>query len=145
MNNIFRYFLILIVLFLLASCKEKITYSGKILNNKKVNYNDIKNRKELENIFGKPNFIDPIEKKFYYFSEQTNIKNFFDEKIENRTVLVFMFDENEKIKSISQFDLNDEKKINNINDKTPNELIERGLIEKIFGGVGKSVTPESNQ
>ena len=63
----------------------------------------------------------------------------FDKKITNRTVLVFMFDENEKIKSISQFDLNDQKDIEYIKEKTPNNLLDKGFIEKIFGGVGSSI------
>ena len=50
-----------------------------------------------------------------------------------------MFNENNTIKSFSQYDLNDQKDIEFIKDKTPNELIERGLIEKIFGGIGQNI------
>tara|TARA_B100001971_G_C18007746_1_gene440723 strand:+ start:393 stop:707 length:315 start_codon:yes stop_codon:yes gene_type:complete len=97
------------------------------------------NKNEVLNKIGQPNFIDPIEKKYYYFSEKKNVKNFFEKKIENRIMLVFEFDENDTIKSISKFDLNDQKTINYIKDTTSHELIQRGLIEKIFGGVGSSV------
>ena len=54
------------------------------------------------------------------------------------------FNENNTIKSFSQYDLNDQKDIEFIKDKTPNELIQRGLIEKIFGGVGKNI-PNTTQ
>jgi len=54
-------------------------------------------------------------------------------------MVVFLFNENNTIKSISQFNLNDKKDIKYIKDKTPYELIERGLIEKIFGGVGNNL------
>ena len=53
-------------------------------------------------------------------------------------MVVFIFNENETIKLISQYDLNDEQDIKYIKEKTPNELIKRGLIQKIFGGVGNT-------
>ena len=37
---------------------------------------------------------------------------------------------------ISEYDLNDEQDVKYIKDKTPNEIIKRGMIQKIFGGVG---------
>ena len=93
---------------------------------------------------GIPNFIDPIEKKYYYYSEKKYVKNFFKQKISNRIMVVFVFNENETIKFVSQYDLNDEQDVKNIKDSTPNKLIERGLIEKLFGGVGNAV-PSTTQ
>ena len=55
-----------------------------------------------------------------------------------------MFNENNTIKSFSQYDLNDQKYIEFIKDRTPNKIIQRGLIEKIFGGVGKNI-PNTTQ
>jgi len=45
---------------------------------------------------------------------------------------------------ISQYNLNDEQDVKNIKDSTPNELIKRGLIQKIFGGIGNTV-PSTTQ
>ena len=59
-------------------------------------------------------------------------------------MVVFSFNENETIKLISQYDLNDEQDIKNIKEKTPNELIKRGLLKKIFGGIGNT-TPSTSQ
>ena len=66
-------------------------------------------------------------------------KNFFDKKITNRLLVVFKFNENNKIISYSKYNLNDHQDINYIKETTPNELIKRGLLEKIFGGVGPSI------
>ncbi len=85
---------------------------------------------------GYPNYMDPIEKKYYFFSEQKNVKNFYNKKIINRKIIVFEFDDNEIIKSALEFNLNDQNNIEYIDEKTSLELIKRGLIEKIFGGVG---------
>ena len=59
-------------------------------------------------------------------------------------MVVFIFNENETIKSVSQYDLNDEQDVKNIKESTPNEIIKRGLLQKIFGGVGGTV-PNTTQ
>ena len=90
------------------------------------------------NELGNPSYIDPIESKYFYYSEKKIYKNFFDKKTISRILLVFEFNLEEKIKSIDVYNLEDEKDIAIVKEKTKNNLIERGLIEKIFGGVGKS-------
>ena len=132
------------IFILFVSCKEKILYSGKILNEENFNFAELKNKEEVIDKLGKPNFIDPIEKKYYYYSEKKYVKNFFKQKIINRMMVVFIFNENETIQLISQYDLNDEQDVKNIKESTPNVLIKRGLLRKIFGGVGYSV-PSTSQ
>ena len=134
----FRLFSVLMIFILCVSCNEKILYSGKIFNEENFDFAKLKNKEEVVDKLGNPNFIDPIEKKYYYFSEKKYVKNFFKQKISNRIMVVFIFNENETIELISQYDLDDEQNVEYIKEKTPNELIKRGLIEKIFGGVGKS-------
>ena len=132
------------IFILCISCNEKILYSGKILNEENFDFAKLKNKEEVIDKLGKPNFIDPIEKKYYYFSEKKYVKNFFKKKISNRIMVVFIFNENESIKLVSKYDLNDEQDVKSIKDTTPNELIERRLFKKIFGGIGKTV-PSTSQ
>ena len=96
------------------------------------------------NELGNPSFIDPIENKYFYYSEKKIYKNFFDKKIVSRMLLVFEFNLEEKIKSIDLYNLEDEKDIIIVKEKTKNNLIERGLIEKIFGGVGTAQEPSNS-
>ena len=140
----FRLLLVLMIFILCVSCNEKILYSGKIFNEENFDFAKLKNKEEVVDKLGNPNFIDPIEKKYYYFSEKKYVKNFFKQKISNRIMVVFIFNENETIKSVSQYDLNDEQDVKNIKESTPNELIKRGLIEKIFGGIGNTL-PSTTQ
>ena len=135
----FRLLLVLIIFILCVSCNEKILYSGKIINEENFDFAKLKNKEEVIDKLGKPNFIDSIEKKYYYYSEKKYVKNFFKQKISNRIMVVFIFNENETIKLVSQYDLNDEQDVINIKDSTSNELIKRGLIEKIFGGIGNTL------
>ena len=135
----FRLLLVLMIFILFVSCNEKILYSGKILYEENFDYATLKNKEEVIDKLGNPNFVDPIEKKYYYYSEKKYVKNFFKQKINNRIMIVFVFNENETIKLVSRYDLNDEQDVKNIKDSTPNELIKRGLIQKVFGGVGNTV------
>ena len=134
----FRLLLVLMIFILCVSCNEKILYSGKIFYEENLDFSRLQNKEEVIDELGIPNFIDPIEKKYYYFSEKIYVKNFYKQKIINRIMVVFIFNENETIKLISQYDLNDEQDVKNIKESTPNVLIKRGLLRKIFGGVGPS-------
>ena len=134
----FRLLFVSLILILFVSCNEKILYSGKILYEENFDYSKLKNKEEVIDKLGNPNFIDPIEKKYYYYSEKKYVKNFFKQKISNRTMVVFIFNENETIKLVSHYDLNDEQDVKNIKETTPNELIKRGLIQRIFSGIGNA-------
>ena len=120
------------------SCTEQTIYSGKIINQANTDYSIIKDKNQLINELGNPSFIDPIENKYFYYSEKKIYKNFYDKKIVSRILLVFEFNLEEKIKSLNVYNLDDEKEMAIVKEKTKNNLIERGLIEKIFGGVGKT-------
>ena len=132
--------LLLTIIFVLFafSCTEKTIYSGKIINQANIDYSIIKDKNQLINELGNPNYIDPVENKYFYYSEKKIYKNFFDQKIIYRILLVFEFNADENIISTDIYNLEDEKDIAIVNEKTKNNLIERGLIEKRFGGVGKS-------
>jgi len=86
----FRLLLVLMIFILFVSCNEKILYTGKILHNENYDYSKLKNKEEVINKLGNPNFIDPIEKKYYYYSEKKYVKNFFKQKTSNRTMVVFI-------------------------------------------------------
>ena len=125
--------LILILIFFTINCSEKTYFSGKVFN-EDFNYNQLTNKQELIETLGNPNFIDLIENKYYYYNE-TNMKDSVStEDVKNRTILVFLF-ENEEILSVNKYGLNNKKKLNIMNETTENNLIETGIIKKIFGGV----------
>ena len=61
--------ILIFFLILITSCNDKITYTGLIVN-ENIDYNEINNKNELLKLLGQPNYIDPIENNFYYFSEK---------------------------------------------------------------------------
>ena len=139
MNYIYKFICLLIAFFFTISCSEKVTYSGVILNNDISYYEKLKNKQDIISNIGEPNYIDPIENNYYYFSEQKKVKNFYKQKIIDRKMIVFSFDESENVIEFSHYNLNDKQDIEYIKDKTPNEIVKKGLIQKIFGGVGTNM------
>lgn len=124
-------------------CAEKTTYSGKIINEESLSNIKIKNKNELLNKFGEPSYIDDIQNKYFYFTEKNKKKNFFNKHIEYSYLFVFELDTNENIVKSELIDLikNDLNTYKDI--ETPNNIIKRGLIEKVFGGVGPNQLPNS--
>ena len=139
-NLIFKLFILIFI----TSCSDQTIYTGKIIN-QNINISEINNKKMLISMLGQPSYIDPIEKKFFYFSEKKLYKNQFSKKIEDRILLVFKFDNLDNVTELNQYNLDSERDIKYIKETTPNSLVKRGLIEKIFGGVGKTTLPTSSQ
>ena len=124
------------IFFILANCSNKTTYSGKILNNEELNEINFTNKEKLISKLGNPSYIDPIENKFFYFSEKSQKKSIFKKEINYSYVFVFKMNENEEIIETKVFNTKDIDTIKFSDDKTSNQIVKRGLLEKIFGGVG---------
>ena len=124
------------IFFILANCSNKTTYSGKIINQEDLKDINFYNKEKLISQLGYPSYVDPIENKFFYFSEKSEKKSIFQKEIKYSYVFVFKMDENNKIIDTKVFNTKDIENIKFRNDKTSNDIIKRGLIEKVFGGVG---------
>ena len=129
-------FFYICIFFILSNCSDKTTYSGKILNNEELNDINFKNKEKLISTLGNPSYIDPIENKFFYFSEKSQKKSIFKKEIKYSYVFVFKLNENEEIIETKVFNTKDIDNIKFSDDKTSNQIVKRGLLEKIFGGVG---------
>ena len=126
--------ILIFLVFLIISCSEKITYTGLIID-ENINYSEINNKNDLLKLLGQPNYIDPMENNFYYFSEKNVSKNSLNKKKVDRLILVYYFDEENNIINTKKLNLDDEKTIDISENRIKNDLIKKGLIEKIFGGV----------
>ena len=111
-------------------------YSGKILNQENFQSINFENKKKLISILGYPSYTDPIENKFFYFSEKSEKKSIFKKEVKYSYVFVFKMDEDDKIINSDVFNTKDIQSIKFSKDVTSNKIIKRGLLEKIFGGVG---------
>ena len=121
---------------LIMCCTNKTTYSGKIINQDNFRNINFENKDMLIKKLGYPSFIDPIENKFFYFSEKSKKTNIIQNKTDYSYVFVFSFDDSNAISKSEVYNLNNKKEIELVNEETSNSVIRRGLLEKIFGGVG---------
>ena len=130
-------FIFYICIFLiLANCSNKTTYSGKIINQDELQDINFENKNKLISKLGYPSYIDPIENKFFYFSEVSEKKSILKKEIKYSYIFVFRINENDQIVETNVFNMKNIETIKFSDDKTSNEIIQRGLLEKIFGGVG---------
>ena len=120
----------------MANCSNKVTYSGKILNQDELQNINFENKEKLISKLGYPSYIDPIENKFFYFSELSKKKSIRKKEIKYSYVFVFKLDEYDQIINSKVYDIKEFQKVKFSQDKTSSEIVKRGLLEKIFGGVG---------
>ena len=123
-------------------CAEKTTYSGKIINNDDFDFQFL-NRNELINKFGQPSYIDSLSNKYFYFTEKKKESNFYNNNIEYSYLFVFEINENDKIVNSESINLLKEKKHKYREIETSNNIIKRGVLETIFGGIGANPMPNS--
>ena len=132
----FRLINIITILIFIISCDNQTIYSGKLLNQENLQNLNFNNKENLINNLGLPSYNDEILNKYFYFSEKKSKKSFFNKKIDYSYIFVFEFDSKDEIISSKVYDLKNQQNFNFIEDETEDEIIQRGLIERVFGGVG---------
>ena len=131
-----KFILYICIFFILANCSSKTTYSGKIINQDDFQDINFENKNKLISKLGLPSYIDPIENKFFYYSEISEQKSILKKEVKYSYVFVFKIDESDQIVETKIYNIKDIQNIKFSDDKTSNEIVKRGLLEKIFGGVG---------
>ena len=135
--------IVTIILFqYIFGCVEKTTYSGKIIINDDLDLN-ILNKNELVNKFGQPSYIDNLSNKYFYFTEKKKETNFYNKRTEYSYLFVFEVNDNDEIVNSESINLLKEKNHKYRNIQTSNNIIKRGLLETIFGGIGANPLPNS--
>ena len=139
--ELIKLFLLFITIYIFTGCSEQTIYSGKIINQENLENLNASNKNELIESFGNPSFVDPIQKKLFYYTEKVKENSFFNKKTEYSYLFVFTVDKNDQIINQKAYNLQNKNEISLAKDETSNNIVERGLIEKIFGGVGPQQLP----
>ena len=133
--NFIKIIIIVILSQYIFGCVEKTTYSGKIIANSDLDLN-ILNKNELIEKFGQPSYIDNLSNKYFYFTEKKRETNFYNKKIEYSYLFVFEINNNDKIVNSESINLLKDKNHKYRKIETNNNITKRGLLEKVFGGIG---------
>ena len=131
-----RFVVFLNIILFLYSCTTQSIYSGKIINQEDLANINFKNKSILIEKLGMPSYEDPIENKFFYFTEKKTKKSAFNEETQYSFIFVFEFNEYNEIIKNTVYDLQNNLDVNLIKDEIDNEIVNQGIIEKVFGGVG---------
>ena len=132
--------LLIILIFFCFSCSSNIQKVG-VVNNDKFNssFENLK-KDEVIKTLGAPSSIDPIDNSLIYFSEVRKEKNIFNKKIISRNVYILKFDENNYFSKIEFYSYDNENKLKISKKTTDTDIIKTGVLERIFGGVGRQQT-----
>jgi len=139
--ELIKFFLLFITIYIFTGCSEQTIYSGKIINQENLENLKASNKNELIESFGNPSFVDPIQNKIFYYTEKIKENSFFDKKTEYSYLFVFTLDNNDLIISQKAYNPQNKNEISLAKDETSSNIVQRGLIEKIFGGVGPQQLP----
>ena len=141
--NFYKICLIFFLSLYIFGCTEKTIFSGKIITEEDLSNINITNKRELIEKFGEPSFKDDILGKYFYFTKKNKSKNFYNVKEEYSYLFVFELDTNDKIISSEVINLLNEETHKFNKNITTNNVVNRGLLEKIFGGIGPNQLPDS--
>ena len=141
--KVFLLFIIFYTFTFILGCTEKTTISGKIINDDQLTNLNISSKNQMINKLGRPSFVDEIQNKFFYYTEKKKTKNFYNKNTEYSFLFVFEFDKNDLLINSKSINLLEQDISKYQKKETENRIIERGLIEKVFGGVGPSTMPNS--
>ena len=134
--SFYKYFLIFFSIVYIFGCTEKTTFSGKIITEDQLSDIEILNKDDLLIKFGPPSYVDNILNKYFYFTEKQKSANFYNSKIEYSYLFVFEINDKNEIIKKEVINLLTKRSHKYKKEETENNVIKRGLLEKIFGGVG---------
>ena len=124
------------LLFIIYSCNNTTTYSGKIISQDSLENLNYQNKENLIKSLGNPSYVDPINQKYIYYSKKEKKTSIFNKVNHSNYIFVFEFDNQDNIINSKVYNLDNLNEINMIDEVTDHKVVNRGLIEKIFGGVG---------
>jgi outer membrane protein assembly factor BamE (lipoprotein component of BamABCDE complex) len=85
------------------------------------------------------------EKTWIYITTIQESIAFYRPSISTRTVTAIRFSEEDVVEEVLEYDQDDGRVINYASRQTPTRGRELGLLEQIFGNVGRSVLPPTNE
>jgi outer membrane protein assembly factor BamE (lipoprotein component of BamABCDE complex) len=131
---------VMVFLIMLQSCSSKTIITGNLpdpdlLANIEVGQ---VSKNEVLELLGSPSTKATFnDNDWYYVSEKTSTRAFFDPEVINRKVLIIQFDKRGIVKKITQLSLKDGEKIEMVDRITPTAGKEMTILKQIFGNVGR--------
>ncbi len=96
------------------------------------------NKSDVVQILGSPSSLAPFDESvWYYVSEKTKTIAFFEPEVIERKVIVIRFDKRGIVTALKTFGLEEARKMEMVERKTPTAGNELGLLRQLFGNIGR--------
>jgi outer membrane protein assembly factor BamE (lipoprotein component of BamABCDE complex) len=139
-RSAFRIMTLALVVSAAASCSNRLSVHGSILDQQKLS--EVKagqmTRQEVQEILGSPSSKAVFDQEsWYYISSKTSSFAFFEPKVLERKVVIVRFDDKGVVKKVENLDLKDGRNVQIVERTTPTKGKEFTLIEQVVGNVGR--------
>jgi len=135
----YRLSLLLCCLFL-AACEPTYYWRGNFVLPEDIAKVEISKTtaKELITLWGEPSYRQKFEGKgWYYVGEETDQVTFFKPNLLKRQVIFILFDDKERVVSMTFYDSLEQAQFDYASEKTPTLGRDPAFFKEVFGSVGK--------
>ena len=96
------------------------------------------NKQGVTELIGSPSTVEPFNgESWYYISEKTETKAFFEPKKTSRKVVIIRFNKKGIVKEIKTIGLKEARKIKMVDRITPTAGQEMTILKQLFGNIGR--------
>ena len=125
---------------LVAGCQGRIDVRGNLPDPDLLQDIEIGHitKNEVVELLGSPSSVSPFSgDTLYYISERTKTVAFFEPEILNRKVIVIKFDETGVARELKSYGIEDARRIQMVERKTPTAGRELTILKQLFGNIGR--------
>ena len=136
--------LALSVAVLIAGCAPRLHNRGHVIDPVAVNEIavGIHGKRDVEDMLGTPSTVGTFDQDvWYYISEQTEKRAFFNPDVKARQILAVRYDESGIVQGITQYGLEDAKNVAIVDRETPTAGNDTTLLQELFGDIGRFASP----
>ena len=95
-------------------------------------------REDVRTILGAPSVVSTFDESiWYYVGRRTSQYAFFKRNVIEQQVLIVRFDGDGPVRKISRLDKSDGREVELVERETPSAGCELGLLEQLFGNIGR--------
>ena len=135
-----RVFKMLAAAILLVGCQGRIDVRGNLPDPDLLQDVEIGHitKNEIVELLGSPSSISPFsDDTWYYISERTKTVAFFEPEILKRKVIVITFDQSGVARELKSYGIEDARRIQMVERKTPTAGRELTILKQLFGNIGR--------
>mgnify|MGYP003672292010 FL=1 len=108
----------------------------------------VTNKDAVQQLMGSPSSIATFQTEgdaWYYISSKTEHYAFFEKEVKARNVVIVLFDIDDVVAEVADLSLEDGQEIEIVERETPTGGRELGLLEQLFGNLGRFNTAGEGQ